>query len=240
MNINEIRAALANRANELHIQPVNAVQPITQEKPQPKAQKQPEPKHTPTNKPASARTKAAKVDSPATPQTKNKNKQPILAPVTAPSKKADAKAVNALSIEQIVAENLQPGIDYNTIPGCGRKPSLLKPGAEKLAAIYDLTASVQVINRIENYTQMFVLYEVQTTLRNASGTIIAEGLGSCNSKERKYQRTDFTTNLNTIIKMAKKRSYVDAVLTACHASGVFTQDLEDVANYQPTSIEKEA
>ncbi len=45
-----------------------------------------------------------------------------------------------------------------------------------------------------------------------------------------YQRTDFASNLNTILKMAKKRSYVDAILTACHGSGVFTQDVEDIAN----------
>lgn len=239
MNINEIRTALANRANELHIQPVAATQPISQEKPQPQASKQTEQKPISTKK-APAHTKAAKTASPATPQTENKNKQPILAPVATPSKKPAAKAVNSLSVEQIIAENLQPGIDYNTIPGCGRKPALLKPGAEKLAAIYGLTASVEVINRVEHYDQQFVMYEVKTTLRDQSGSIVAEGLGSCNTRERKYARTDFSTNLNTVIKMARKRSFVDAVLTACHASGVFTQDIEDVANYQPTVIEKEA
>ena len=45
-----------------------------------------------------------------------------------------------------------------------------------------------------------------------------------------YLRTDFATNINTVLKMAKKRSYVDAILTACHASGVFTQDIEDISS----------
>ena len=42
-------------------------------------------------------------------------------------------------------------------------------------------------------------------------------------------RGDFATQLNTILKMLKKRAYVDAILTACHVSKVFTQDVEDIA-----------
>jgi hypothetical protein len=35
--------------------------------------------------------------------------------------------------------------------------------------------------------------------------------------------------VNTIIKMAKKRAYIDATLSATRTSGIFTQDLEDFA-----------
>ena len=73
------------------------------------------------------------------------------------------------------------------------------------------------------------MYEVQVTVYGADDKIVAEGIGSCNSTERKYLRGDFCTQLNTILKMAKKRAYVDAILTACHASKVFTQDVEDIA-----------
>ena len=116
------------------------------------------------------------------------------------------------------------------IPGCGRKPALLKAGAEHLAAIFDYRSTCTILNRFADYQQKFVLYEVQTTIRDAAGNVIAEGIGSCNSRERKYLRTDFATNINTVLKMAKKRSYVDAILTACHASGVFTQDIEDISS----------
>ena len=34
---------------------------------------------------------------------------------------------------------------------------------------------------------------------------------------------------NTVLKMAKKRALVDAVLTATAASDIFTQDLEDIS-----------
>lgn len=145
------------------------------------------------------------------------------------------------SIEDIVSRYLIPGTDYNTIPGCGRKPALLKAGAEKLASIFNYRSTSHIIHSIEQFDKLFVLYEVETTIFDESGTIISVGLGSCNSKERKYQRTDFAGNLNTILKMAKKRSYVDAILTACHGSGVFTQDIEDIAgNIQPVPNTKEA
>jgi hypothetical protein len=44
--------------------------------------------------------------------------------------------------------------------------------------------------------------------------------------------------VNTIIKMAKKRSYIDATLSATRTSGIFTQDMEDfatLASMQPAT-----
>lgn len=40
---------------------------------------------------------------------------------------------------------------------------------------------------------------------------------------------DIATQVNTVLKMAKKRAFVDAVITATRSSGIFTQDLEDMA-----------
>lgn len=204
MNINDIKAALAVKASSMNITPVA-----------PKAQTISEPP-TKTSQPAdiSNTTKSA-VKKPSSKKVKTKPKADSPSPF--------------LDIEQIIATNLQAGIDYNTIPGCGKKPALLKAGAEHLAAIFGFRSTSGIINRIEDYQQCFVLYEVETTIVDTNGNIIATGLGSCNSKERKYQRTDFAGNLNTILKMAKKRSYVDAILTACHASGVFTQDIEEIS-----------
>jgi len=208
MNINDIKAALAVKASSMNITPVA-----------PKAQTISEPP-TKTSQPAdisdiSNTTKIA-AKKPSSKKVKTKPKADNPSPV--------------LDIEQIIATNLQAGVDYNTIPGCGKKPALLKAGAEHLAAIFGFRSTSGIINRIEDYQKCFVLYEVETKIIDTDGNIIATGLGSCNSKERKYQRTDFAGNLNTILKMAKKRSYVDAVLTACHASGVFTQDIEEISS----------
>jgi hypothetical protein len=43
----------------------------------------------------------------------------------------------------------------------------------------------------------------------------------------KVENTDIADTYNTVIKMSKKRAYVDATITACAASDIFTQDAED-------------
>jgi len=40
---------------------------------------------------------------------------------------------------------------------------------------------------------------------------------------------------NTVLKMAKKRAFIDAILTVTGASDIFTQDVEDMDLQQPTS-----
>ena len=216
MNINDIKAALAEKASSLNITPVT-----------PKTQTPPEPAHK-TPQPAD---KSNTIKSTAKRPTSKKLK-------TTPKAVPDS---SALDIENIIATNLQAVVDYNTIPGCGKKPALLKAGAEHLAAIFGFRSTSSIINRIEDYQQGFVLYEVETKIIDMEGNIIATGLGSCNNKERRYQRSDFAGALNTILKMAKKRSYVDAILTATHASGTFTQDIEDIAtNIQSIPMTKEA
>lgn len=216
MNINDIKNALAAKANSMNIEPISLPSKETAPAPQQKEmEEKPAPKST--NKTTSKK--------------------------ASPAKGSRASKSNAIptDIEDIVSNYLKPGTDYNTIPGCGRKPALLKAGAEKLASIFNYRSTSRILNRIEQFDQLFVLYEVETTIYDKEGAIISVGLGSCNSKERKYQRSDFAGNLNTILKMAKKRSYVDAILTACHGSGVFTQDIEDIANnVQSLSEAKEA
>ena len=131
-------------------------------------------------------------------------------------------------IESIVAKHLRAGRDYDRLPNTS-KPTLFKSGAEILCGVFGYRTTTSVINRVIDFEKSLVMYEVQVTVYGKDDKIVAEGIGSCNSKERKYLRGDFCTQLNTILKMAKKRAYVDAILTACHASKKFTQDVEDIA-----------
>jgi len=48
--------------------------------------------------------------------------------------------------------------------------------------------------------------------------------------QERIENQDISDNYNTVLKMAKKRSLVDAILTATAASDIFTQDLEDFVN----------
>lgn len=131
-------------------------------------------------------------------------------------------------LQKFVKEFMIPGVDYGIIPGC-QKPSLLKPGCEKLTDIFGFSKLITVSNRMEDWHQGFFSYEVKATLINKrTGLVEAEGLGSCNSKERKYKNQDAFSICNTILKMAKKRALVDAVLSATRSSGIFSQDLEEL------------
>jgi hypothetical protein len=121
------------------------------------------------------------------------------------------------------------GEDYGIVPGTNGKPTLFKAGAEKLNAIFGLAPVVEVVNRAEDWDKGFVSYEVKVTLLNKrNGQVEAEGIGCCNSRERRYKNQDAANVANTILKMSKKRALVDATLSATRASGMFTQDLEDM------------
>lgn len=161
-------------------------------------------------------------------------------------------------LQGFVKEMMIEGVDYGQIPGT-KKPSLYKSGAEKLCDIFGFSKQLEVINRVENWDNGFFHYEIKVILVNKkTGLIEAEGIGSCNSKEKKYVNQDSFSIINTVAKMAKKRALIDAVLSATRSSGIFTQDVEDMdfqgninktnksifvknlpMNKQPTLINKE-
>lgn len=169
-------------------------------------------------------------------------------------------------LQQFVQQIMVQGEDYGTIPGTP-KPTLLKPGAEKLADAYGFQRLFEVMQRLEDWDRGLFSYEVKATLvSKATGQIECEGLGSANSREARYrwrwawpndvpagvvkdtlqkregrskagrpwmqyrlENDDPYTLVNTLLKMAKKRALVDAVLSATRSSGIFTQDVEDMA-----------
>lgn len=130
-------------------------------------------------------------------------------------------------LKTFVHEVMVKGVDYGMVDGFS-KPTLLKPGAEKLCDVFGFSKTVEVVNRIERWDAGIFAYEVKMILtRKDNGIIEAEGLGSCNSKEAAFKHQDAFTIVNTILKMAKKRALIDAVLSATRSSGIFTQDIED-------------
>lgn len=130
-------------------------------------------------------------------------------------------------LQEFVKEMMVPGVDYGLIPN-SQKPSLFKSGAEKLTDVFCLSKQFEVINRIEDWEKILFHYEIKAILINKrTGLLEAEGLGCCNNRERKYKSQDGFSIINTILKMAKKRALVDAVLSATRSSGIFTQDIED-------------
>ena len=56
-----------------------------------------------------------------------------------------AEVVNQVAlIQQVMHEVMQDGQHYGLIPGCGKKPSLLKPGAEKLGMVFRLAPEFKI------------------------------------------------------------------------------------------------
>lgn len=130
-------------------------------------------------------------------------------------------------LQSFVKEMMIINIDYGFIPNCS-KPSLFKSGAEKLCDIFGFSKKIKILNRVEDWEKALFHYEIKTILINKkTGLIEAEGIGSCNNRERKYKNQDGYSIVNNILKMAKKRAFIDAVLSATRSSGLFTQDMED-------------
>ena len=194
-------------------------------------------------------------------------------------------------IQNVMKSVMKQDEHYGTIPGTN-KPSLLKPGAEKLNLVFRLRPEYQ-ITKTELYSGHRE-YEVVCTLYHIpTGQSVGQGVGSATTMEGKYRfrggekkdtgkpvpkdywnlkKTDpakakeliggdgFGTAkfdgewricelgekiehdnpadyYNTVLKMAKKRAHVDAILTATAASDIFTQDTEDMTEVIPGAAE---
>jgi hypothetical protein len=157
------------------------------------------------------------------------------------------------------------GEDYGIIPGT-QKATLYQPGAQKLTELYNFSHRFETDKEIARWDEpLLFFYQMRCVLTSRhDGRFIAEGLGSCNSREDKYlwrwvnesdipsgvdkktlkkrERTtkrglwiqfrlpneDITSLVNTVLKMACKRAYVHAVVSATRSAGIFTQDVEDL------------
>lgn len=128
--------------------------------------------------------------------------------------------------QQVIQKTLHQRHDYGIIPGTD-KPTLLKPGAEKILMMMGLRSEFEIADSTRDFEKGFFQYQVRCKLFRGD-MLITEGLGACNTRERKYIKLDPYTLDNTILKMAKKRALVDAALLVASLSDVFTQDLEDL------------
>lgn len=128
--------------------------------------------------------------------------------------------------QALVQSQFTQNHDFGIIPGTG-KPTLLKPGAEKLIMLLGLTTEFEIIESERDFDEGFFQYQVRCTLLK-NGVSVTQGFGSCNTMEKKYLKQDPYTMDNTVLKMAKKRALVDAALLVGSLSDVFTQDIEDM------------
>lgn len=77
--------------------------------------------------------------------------------------------------------------DYGIIPGTA-KPSLLKPGAEKLCEFYGYAITIKEERKTQNIETGYCEYEVVVALvSRRTGEVIAEGVGAANTMESRYR-----------------------------------------------------
>jgi hypothetical protein len=95
------------------------------------------------------------------------------------------------SVVEFVRTVMREGVDYGRIPGT-EKPTLLKPGAEKLCTLFGLSSRFALIRSVEDWTgaehegEPFFYYLYRCQLWRGD-LVMAEGDGSCNSFEQRYR-----------------------------------------------------
>lgn len=127
---------------------------------------------------------------------------------------------------------LERDVDFGVIQGV-KTPSLFKAGAEKIAVAYGLLQHYTIEKAVEEFfgETPLCFYRVRCDLvkigPNGQEYIIATGLGSANTSERRNGRSDVFNAANSTLKMAAKRSLVAAAISVSSVSGLFSQDLEN-------------
>ena len=94
-----------------------------------------------------------------------------------------------MELRAFIKRCMVQGTDYGTIPGCGPKPVLLQPGAEKLADLYGYACSFECVEKIQRWDDAapFFFYQYKCIVRRKSDdTKVAEYEGSANSRESKW------------------------------------------------------
>jgi hypothetical protein len=88
-------------------------------------------------------------------------------------------------LTNFVQTQMVKGHDYGLIPGCGDKPALFKPGAERIADLFMFSINVECTSKIEDYDKGLFAYTYKATVHRKDGTFV-QCEANCNSKEKKY------------------------------------------------------
>lgn len=125
---------------------------------------------------------------------------------------------------------LVPKKDYYSVKADADKPSLTLSGASKIAFLFKLKGKMIIEDK--SYTPNEITATIRCDLYHLpTGAYYGSGAGWCSSSETKYSKAKAVDMGNTVVKMAGKRAYVDAIIKNTMASYLFTQDLEDLPDY---------
>ena len=170
---------------------------------------------------------------------------PLDWPVERFTQALDRREVNRKALLKWIQGNLQAGIDYGQIHVVGRdkcrlagdgrahecpdprhwsKPSLWKPGAEKICGMMGLIPRFPNLAEYEKAAlrgEDLKVIILKCELHTGSGFVAAEGTGA---RRVEQDRGD----INKSLKMSVKSAHIDASLRVAGLSELFTQDIEDM------------
>ena len=89
------------------------------------------------------------------------------------------------TIQLAMKSLMKDGTHYGKIPGCGDKPALLKPGAEKILFMFKMAPKfeVETIRMDKGHREIII----KSVICDSQGRFLGEGLGSCSTLESKYR-----------------------------------------------------
>lgn len=93
------------------------------------------------------------------------------------------------ALDKFRARIMKDGTDYDVLPGTD-KPTLLKPGAEKLLLAFGLVPYFPPggVEAIADYATGYFSFRIECQARiRGTSEVVANAFGSCNSKEPKYR-----------------------------------------------------
>ena len=91
---------------------------------------------------------------------------------------------NTQLVKQALREIMVKDVDYGTTPGCGDKPGLKKPGAEKLGFLFKIGCFPQTEDKSENGEFTYIIRT--KAVHQPTGIDLGEGVGAASTLEEKY------------------------------------------------------
>jgi hypothetical protein len=147
------------------------------------------------------------------------------------------RAENRKFLIQHIRDTLVDGIDFGAVPVRGRlsKPSLRKPGAEKICGMCGV---IPTFPSLKEYEQIAIegkridLVLMRCELKNPEGNTVGEG-GGARTLAQDYD------DPNKGLKMCLKSAQIDATIRTFGLSEIFTQDLEDMPEERRSDAESQ-
>lgn len=166
------------------------------------------------------------------------------------------------NFKEFIKNDFVDGVDFGQIPNVNM-PSLFQAGGEKVQMYLGLTPFYKLLNskNIENkkitdnvWSDKDHKYQTVENHRDYyswewacelwhGNTKVAEGVGMANTEEDKYvnqykgKKTPHSL-ANTVMKIAKKRAFMDAIKSVAGISDMFTVDLEDNETIKSLKVDK--